>query len=134
MKMLKRELKNKKGQSLVEFAIILPLLLLVIMAIIEFGVMLNSYLTIHNAAREGARAGIAGSSSTEIQNLIISVSPGLDVKDLIINISPVDKSRKPGDALTVQIRYNYHLTVPVISRVFVNNVVILSAQVSMRIE
>ncbi|NSW89702.1 MAG: pilus assembly protein [Firmicutes bacterium] len=128
-----KRLKSKKGQSLVEFTIIFPLLLLVVMGIIEFGVMLNSYLAINNAAREGARAGIVGSSSAEIENLIISTSPGLNAEGLIITVTPGDTSRKSGDTLTVKVTYNYHLTVPIISSIF-NNVVVLNAQVSMRIE
>lgn len=72
-----KSLKNEKGQSLVEFAIILPILLLVVMAILEFGMMLNNYLTIQNAAREGARVGIAGGTDTQIQNDILATSPSL---------------------------------------------------------
>jgi len=128
-----KRLKNQKGQSLVEFAMILPLLLLLVMAIIEFGIMLNSYLAINNAAREGARAGIVGSSSTEIQNMIISASPGLDAGDLTIAITPDDGSRRAGDTLTVKVTYNYHFTIPILSSIL-NNAVSFNAQVSMRIE
>lgn len=126
-------LKDQKGQALVEFAIILPILLLLVMGILQFGMMLNSYLTIENVAREGARTGIIGSSDDEIQNLIISTSPNLDPQSLIVTITPSEGIRKSGDTLTVKVTYNYELTVPIISNLF-NNVVVLNGQTSMRVE
>jgi Flp pilus assembly protein TadG len=128
-----RLLKNQKGQALVEFAVILPLLLLLIMGIIEFGLMLNSYLTVRNVSREGARAGIVGSTNAEIENTIISASPSLEESKLTINITPPEGSRKSGDTLTVELTYRYNLIVPIISNLL-GNEIDLNAQTSMRIE
>jgi len=60
LKELKKDvlLKSQKGATLVEFAIILPLLLLLIFGIIEFGLFLFNRHVITNAVREAARAGI----------------------------------------------------------------------------
>lgn len=126
-------MKDNKGQAMVELAIILPILLLIVMGIIEFGFMINSYLTISNISREGARAAIVGNSYSDIENLIINCSPNLDSSKLNISISPSQESRKSGDTLTVYIIYNYELTVPIISSIF-NDTVVLNAQTSMRIE
>ena len=46
-----------RGQSLVEFALVLTPLLLLILGVIQFGLIFNSYVTMTNAAREGARSG-----------------------------------------------------------------------------
>jgi len=46
-----------RGQSLVEFALVLVPLFLILLGIIQFGFIFNSYVTITNAAREGARTG-----------------------------------------------------------------------------
>jgi len=46
-----------RGQSLVEFALVLVPLLLLILGVIQFGLIFNSYVTMTNAAREGARTG-----------------------------------------------------------------------------
>jgi len=51
-------IKNQKGAALVEFGLILPLLILLIFGVIEFGLLLFNQQVITNAAREGARAGI----------------------------------------------------------------------------
>lgn len=72
-----------RGQGLVEFALILPLLLLIIIGIIEFGRILFIYVNVSNAAREGARygivkpkdqAGITGATNEQLA-LIPPVSP-----------------------------------------------------------
>jgi len=126
-------IKNQKGQSLVEFAIILPIILILLMGIVEFGMMLNSYLTIQNVAREGARFGIVGGTDVEIRTLIRDISPQLIPADLTVNITPAEGSRNSGNTLTVSITYNYHMTVPIISAVF-NNIIQLRTQTSMRLQ
>ena len=47
-----------RGQSLVEIAILLPLLLLIFMLMLDLGRAVYYYSVIHNAAREGARYGV----------------------------------------------------------------------------
>ena len=49
---------NENGASVVEFAVVLPLLLLLLFGIIEFGIILFDQAMLTNASREGARAGI----------------------------------------------------------------------------
>lgn len=55
MLILKDFLKNEDGQAVVEFAIILPILLLILCGIIDFGWILSAQLATNNCAREGAR-------------------------------------------------------------------------------
>ena len=52
------KINNQNGAALVEFAIVLPLLLILIFGIIEFGVMLYDKAMLTNATREGTRAAI----------------------------------------------------------------------------
>ncbi len=49
--------RRSNGQSLVEFALVLTPLFLVLLGIIQFGFIFNSYVTLTNASREGARSG-----------------------------------------------------------------------------
>jgi Flp pilus assembly protein TadG len=60
--MLGRFRRSESGAELIEFALTLPLLLLVVLGIIEFGFVFQQYEVVTNAAREGAR--IASLSST----------------------------------------------------------------------
>ncbi len=52
-----RIIKHSRGQSLVELALTLPLLLLILLGVIDLGRIYFSYITVVNAAREGARYG-----------------------------------------------------------------------------
>jgi Flp pilus assembly protein TadG len=51
-----RRARREEGQALVELALAMPLLLLLVMAIIQFGIMLSEYSSLVNAGRAGARA------------------------------------------------------------------------------
>jgi Flp pilus assembly protein TadG len=50
--------KGREGQALVEFALVLPVLILLLLGIVEFGLLLYNQQVITNASREGARYGI----------------------------------------------------------------------------
>jgi len=56
--------RRERGQSLVEFALILPFILTLLLGVVELGNGLNSYVTIVDAARDGARLGSRGSTVT----------------------------------------------------------------------
>lgn len=49
--------RRRRGQSLAEFALVLVPLMLVLLGIVQMGLIFNAYVTVANAAREGARAG-----------------------------------------------------------------------------
>jgi len=49
--------KRARGQSLVEFALVLPLLILILLGVFDLGRAFNAYIVITNAAREGAYYG-----------------------------------------------------------------------------
>lgn len=50
-----RRIKSEDGASAVEFALVLPILLLLVFGIIEFGFIFNRWITVTHAAREGVR-------------------------------------------------------------------------------
>ena len=60
MKSRIKTLLGEKGASAVEFAIILPILIMLVFGIIQFGVAYNSYIALTHAAREGARLAAVG--------------------------------------------------------------------------
>lgn len=59
---MRSQSSSQKGASAVEFALILPLLIVITFGIIEFGMLVYNQQVITNASREGARAGIVASS------------------------------------------------------------------------
>ena len=55
---MRSKFSSQKGASAVEFALVLPLLMLILFGIIEFGLLMYNKAMITNASREGARRGI----------------------------------------------------------------------------
>ena len=133
MDKLKRSFKSQKGQSLVEFALILPIVILILMGILEYGLMLNSYLSINNASREGARLGAVGGTDIEIDAKEKNILPTLKSGDIIVVITPSEATRARGESISVAINYNYHSTIPIISNI-TGETVVLTAQTIMRVE
>ena len=62
---------GQKGVAAVEFAIILPFLVLLVFGTIEFGVMFYNKQVLTNASREGARSGITGITNNEVQQIVL---------------------------------------------------------------
>jgi hypothetical protein len=73
--------RPEEGQDIVEYALILPFLLLLTFMIIEGGWLIFRYNTVANAAREGARAGIipvsATCNQTCVQNKVVAAATAL---------------------------------------------------------
>src|SRR4051812_48896404 len=66
--------RRRKGQTLAEFAITLPTLLLIMFGIIEFGRVFQAWVTLQNSAREAARYASTG-QYYENQFKLISIFP-----------------------------------------------------------
>ena len=56
--------KRSRGQGLVEFAMLVPVFLLILLGMLEFGFAFNHNMTLEYATREGARAGAAAADGT----------------------------------------------------------------------
>ena len=54
---LKDTIKNERGQTMTEFAFVLPILLVVLFGIIQFGIAFNNYVALTDAARAASRKG-----------------------------------------------------------------------------
>ena len=115
----KHELKTERGAAALEFALVLPLLILLLFGTIEFSICLYDKAMITNASREGARAGIVYSypnpvSDSEIINVVnnycathlISFGPASSPTSVIARtVEPY------GDALRVRVTYVYNFLV-----------------------
>lgn len=98
MKKIFKALKKENGQAVVEFAIILPLLMLLLCGIIEFGWLFSAKLATNNCAREGARyASVNCHYITYLSNTI----------DRVTSIAP--NSIKDGIKTTVSCSNAYNM-------------------------
>lgn len=57
---------RRRGAALVEFAIVLPLLILLLLGIMEFGILMLHQLNLEQAAREGSRLAAVRNATTDI--------------------------------------------------------------------
>lgn len=133
VKIMQKGYKNRKGQSLVETALVLPIILLILTGIIDFGLLFNNYLMISNASREGARSASIGSTDEQIRIVVKSFASTLDTIRLKITISPVQAVRATGDAATVTVQYEYSLITPIIAAFFPDSLQ-LESSTTMRCE
>ena len=106
---------GQRGQALVEFALVLPLLLIVVFITVDFGVGLTRWIAITNAAREGARLGAVGAAEGAIRQKVVDTSDGiLNDGDIEVGFSDADGNGgiDPGDSVVVDVSYNYDLITP----------------------
>ena len=69
---------GRRGAALVEFVIVVPLLLLLVLGIMEFGMIMHDYIMLAQGAREGARTAAIGASVHDVRNRTIEASlPGV---------------------------------------------------------
>ena len=96
----KSKLRNEKGASAVEFALVLPIFVSVIFAIFQFGIAFNNWIAITHAAREGARLAAVGQYD---EQRVRDSAPS--VKN-IIDVSISGQDGAIGDPVTVIVTLN----------------------------
>lgn len=110
-----RMLRRQGGQSVVELALVLPVLLLLVLGMMDFGRLLQSYLTLQHATREGARLAITGAADSAIVQRVRDTAAGLETDKLTVQVDPANASRYPGDNVTVMVSYQFQVLTPVLS-------------------
>lgn len=70
---------NRRGQGVVEFALLVPVLLLILLGIIELGWLMNVNLQVSNAAREGARAAAVGKTTANVSTRVTNFLSGMNI-------------------------------------------------------
>jgi Flp pilus assembly protein TadG len=106
------KIKNERGQTMTEFAFVLPILLVLMLGIVQFGITFNHYVTLTDAVRAGARkAAVSRSSSDppgECRAAVIAAAGSLDTTELARNLS-CSSSWAPGSEVTVYADYPYDI-------------------------
>ncbi len=129
-----------RGQSLVEFALILPVFLLIAFGTIDFGLALDASLSVSNAAREGARLGTTQPSVAAIESRVRAVAGRLNNATLSISVSCKTAAgaacaggmagATSGTSVVVRVTYPY----PMITPIAFGTSIPLSSTVEMRVE
>jgi Flp pilus assembly protein TadG len=113
-----------RGQALVEFALIVPVFMLIGFGIFDFGFAFDSSLTISNAAREGARYGATDPNATNITNRVRLVAGRLNDSNLTVTVSCKTSAGTAcpggmagalaGTTVVVSVSYSYRMMTPIV--------------------
>lgn len=105
---------RERGAAAVEMAIVLPLLLLVIAGIVDFGRFFMTEIQLTNAAREGARVAVIGQPQSSIVARVETAAPV--VEDLAVTTSPLCPAGVDGDVtVTATATFDWILLDPAMS-------------------
>lgn len=141
-----RSLTRDRGQSLVEFALVVPILLLLFAMAVDLGRLFYAYVAVENAAKEGAaygatnpicsddtRAICAGTNNVEARVTLEAGSlPGGVTPTLIQCQAPNGSPRVPltecrdGDTYVVRAAHTFDLVTPILGQVLGNSLVLTS--------
>lgn len=122
----RRRRGNHRGQTLVEFAVVLPLLVLVLMGIFDFGRAIYAFNTISNAAREAVRVGIVDQNVTLVENRALDHAPSLGLTAADVDVVFRQPNGSPSVCLApiaiacdveVVVRYRYQAATPLIGNI-----------------
>jgi Flp pilus assembly protein TadG len=114
--------RSSRGQALVEFALILPIFVLVLVGIFDLGRAVYSFNTISNASRQAVRLGIVDQNVTNIKADAVkaSVSLGAVPADVDVSFKTPDLSAVctapvgVGCVVVVTVHYHFHAATPLI--------------------
>ena len=134
----RRRGEGEGGQSLVEFTLVLPIFLLVLFAIMDFGMAFHAWIAVTNSAREGARLGSVRAPAVDIEQRVRDTADTLDQDKLVVTVT--NAVGQPGESVVVDVSYAYSLITPLadilsmISGGSIDENLTLSSTADMRLE
>ena len=104
-------LKNQDGQSVTEFALVLPILAFLLFAVIQFGIVFNNWVQLTDSTRAGARKGAVSRHLPNPAGACVSAvrasATNLKASDLTATCT---STWQPGDDVTVNATYPYSIS------------------------
>ena len=119
-----RGVRAARGQASVELALVLPVLVMLLLALVQTALVGRDELLVQDAARAAVREASVGASESRVRDAARRALPGVTVE--------VDRSGGVGDPVTVVARYHDSTNLPLIGPLFPD--VVLHARATMRAE
>jgi Flp pilus assembly protein TadG len=106
------QIRNEQGQAMTEFALVLPVLALILFAVIQFGIVFNNYVTLTDATRAGARkAAVSRDDPNRDADVMAAVrSSATDLDGSKLSVSPPSSTWDSGTDVTVTASYPYSIS------------------------
>lgn len=135
MSSLRQYIRNNRGQAVVEFALVLPLFVWLMLGMIDFGRIFHELIVVSHAAREGARVAAVGKDNDEIeqaaQAAAISINNGGPQNLVVVTIDP-QSDRTAGQPVTVTVTHEVPIWTPLMSSIITPNPYIVTGTAVMR--
>lgn len=123
-------MRRQRGQDLAEYALALPVFLLILMSILDLGRVVYVYSALHNSVREGARYGIINPTDVvSIETVVRAKAVGLNPVELSVTVVQPDLQ-------TIQVRatYQFIAITPIVGALVGANQWTVGSQATMRVE
>jgi Flp pilus assembly protein TadG len=112
MRLTTNKLKNERGQTMTEFAFVLPILVVLLFGIVQFGIAFNNYVALTDAVRAGARKAAVSRALSDpagaCRAQVIAAADNLNQTELQKNLY-CNSSWAPGSDVTVHADYPYDI-------------------------
>jgi Flp pilus assembly protein TadG len=112
--MRRLSLRSEDGQAATEFALVLPILAALLLAIAQFGILFNNYITLTDATRIGARKAaisrFVGDSGAAATTAVKAAATNLKSSDLQVTVTSTNWD-VPGSDVTVTASYPYSVNI-----------------------
>jgi Flp pilus assembly protein TadG len=82
----KRRMRTRRGQSTVELALVLPLIIILLSIVIEAGLALNAWIRVNTAARDATRFALDSGRPNDIASLVLNKMEGMDTSRIDVYI------------------------------------------------
>jgi Flp pilus assembly protein TadG len=104
-------IKNEQGQTMTEFALVLPVLALILFAVIQFGIVFNNYVQLTDATRAGARkAAVSRQTTDPVGTAVAAVrASAKDLKQSDLSVT-VSSTWQPAADVAVTATYPYSIS------------------------
>jgi Flp pilus assembly protein TadG len=103
----------------VEFALVLPLVLIMAMALLQVGLLAKDQLVVEGSARAGAREGAVTVDDTQAQQAAIRAAVSLDPNQLQVAVL---REGGRGSSVTMKVVYHARVVVPLVSWLFPDSI------------
>lgn len=120
---------------MLEFALILPMFILLILGVLDLGRVAYAYNTIAYAARQGARYGaVFPTPENPIKSAAKQSATGLEQEQILVSVAYLDGTANSGSRLQVQVSYGFRAATPFIEQIWGGGDLTLRATSTMWIE
>lgn len=131
--MIRRKMKKENGQAMVEFALVLPIFLLILCGIIDFGWLFFNQLSLNNACREAARVAVVTEEDDRLDTATEKVveymeSLGYAEEEITVRVTTASGE------VTVKAETNMTILTPVLGAFYDNQLYPMKAKVVMKAE